>query len=576
MSLPSISAATLFVVSGGARGITAKCVLALAQRYGCRFLLLGRSEAQPEPEWARGVAAAAELKERIAQHLLTPGRRPAPRQIQRLFDAIQASREIGRTLAEIATAGGQAEYIAVDVSDRQALGLVLEAAQARMGAANGLIHGAGALSDKPLARKSETDFDAVYDSKVRGLENLLACLPPDRLQYLVLFASAAGFFGNPGQADYALSNEILNRVAHRVRSDHPNCRVVSFNWGPWDAGMVTPELKKMFLERGVDVIPIRAGAEELVRALQDDSGPVHVLVGGRLATHPTETPSGCRTHRLRRRLSLVTNPALNDHVVGGHSVLPVVCAVSWMANAAEQLYPGYRFQRLDTFQVLKGIVFDDTLAASYTLELVERDCAEPVNVLDAVVYSQAAAGSPRRQHYRASVCLTKAKPEPVSFSDFDLRENERAIDGAQLYRDGTLFHGPAFQGIDRVLNGSESGLTVRCLRLAEPDEAAQGQFPIQTFNPYAADVHFQAMVVWSQLLRASAALPVSAERGEQFQPLPVGRPFYVTLRVRSASDYQLLSDTTAHDEHGNVYVRVMGAAVTLSTALNAKFLRAAS
>ena len=43
----------LVVVSGGARGITARCVIALARRYGWQFVLLGRtSTADPLPAWA--------------------------------------------------------------------------------------------------------------------------------------------------------------------------------------------------------------------------------------------------------------------------------------------------------------------------------------------------------------------------------------------------------------------------------------------------------------------------------------------------------------------------------------------
>jgi hypothetical protein len=41
-------------------------------------------------------------------------------------------------------------------------------------------------------------------------------------------------------------------------------------------------------------------------------------------------------------------------------------------NSCEQLYPGYNFYSAwNSFRVLKGIVFDETLASEHVLDLVE-------------------------------------------------------------------------------------------------------------------------------------------------------------------------------------------------------------
>ncbi|MFN4955268.1 MAG: beta-ketoacyl synthase N-terminal-like domain-containing protein, partial [Aphanizomenon sp.] len=42
----------VFLVSGGAKGITAQCVIKIAQEYQCKFIILGRSSAEPEPVWS--------------------------------------------------------------------------------------------------------------------------------------------------------------------------------------------------------------------------------------------------------------------------------------------------------------------------------------------------------------------------------------------------------------------------------------------------------------------------------------------------------------------------------------------
>ena len=43
----------------------------------------------------------------------------------------------------------------------------------------------------------------------------------------------------------------------------PGCRVVSLNWGPWDGGMVTPALKKVFAGEGVGLIVWPRGGSSL-------------------------------------------------------------------------------------------------------------------------------------------------------------------------------------------------------------------------------------------------------------------------------------------------------------------------
>ncbi len=562
---------TLFVVSGGARGITARCVVGLARRYRCGFLLLGRSAAGALPAFAEGCTDDAVLMQRIASALSAQGERPAPAAIRRQLEAIHARREIAATLAELAAVGGRAEYLQVDITDEAALRAALIEAQARLGPINGLIHGAGVLADRRIEQKRGADFDAVFGPKIAGLRSLLACLPPNSLQHLVLFSSAAGFYGNPGQADYAMANEILNRVAYLLQRAHPACHTVALNWGPWEAGMVTPALKAHFAERGVQVIPVEAGVARLVDELEQRAEqPAQVLVGSPLRAQPEPCHGPLRTWRLQRRLSLEANPFLQDHVIGGHAVLPATCGMAWMIQGCEQLLPGYHFSSCADYQVLKGIVFDQSLAPQHTLTVHEqgRDLASGGLELEAVVSSTVEGRL--RPHYRARLQLRPgARPQAPHLEDFDLGERQ-AIDGAELYAQGTLFHGPRFQGVERVLSSDQHGLTMRC-RLPAGTERDQGQFPARSFDPILADVQFQSLVIWVWQHYQSASLPLSTRAGELYDLPARGAPFYVTMRVRSSSAYRMLADLVAHDGEGRVYLRLSGAEVAISSHLNRLF-----
>jgi NAD(P)-dependent dehydrogenase (short-subunit alcohol dehydrogenase family) len=219
-----LNPASVVVVSGGARGITAHCVVKLAQKARCKFILLGRSELESEPDWAKDCEDEVELKRRAMKDLQARGEKPVPTKILKTIKGIQARREILGTLQAVRATGGQAEYVSVDITNRQALQDKLVEPMHRLGPVTGIIHGAGNLADKLIEKKSEKDFETVFSPKVDGLSNLLTCIPTRQLDFLVLFSSIVGFYGNVGQSDYAIANEVLNKTAFLLKRQNPECR----------------------------------------------------------------------------------------------------------------------------------------------------------------------------------------------------------------------------------------------------------------------------------------------------------------------------------------------------------------
>ncbi len=153
--------------------------------------------------------------------------------------------------------------------------------------------------------------------------------------------------------------------------------------------MVTPELKKVFEARNVEVIPTEVGARMLVDALMpgvsDSSAAIQVVVGGVPARPAAHVDSDLRSYQIKRRLKVDENPFLYDHMIGEHPVLPATCAAAWVAYTCEQLYPGYHFFSLENYRVLKGIVFDDSLADEHIVDLKEVAKSEEKIVFDALV-----------------------------------------------------------------------------------------------------------------------------------------------------------------------------------------------
>lgn len=553
---------TLFVVSGGGRGVTARCATELAARFHSGFLLLGRTDvAAAEPAWAAGVDDPGALRSAALAALAGDGGRPTPVDVQRSVAAVTTRREVLATVDAIHAAGGRARYLRLDITDADAVRRDLPAALEKEGEL-ALLHGAGVLADRPIGRKSAGDFDLVFAPKVRGLANLLAVLPEPRLRHVVLFSSAAGFFGNPGQSDYALANEVLNKAALLLRRRRPACRVISLNWGPWDGGMVTDRLKAMFAERDVELIEPAAGAALLADELaRPEPARVELVVGRALGgrTSPPVPPGG---QRIRRVLDPGANPFLHDHRVDGRRVLPATATSSWLVNAAEELLPGYRVVAADDYRVFKGVVLDDHSPVELTLELTPEPATGDAVVLAARISSEAANGPRPRFGARLTLRPGVAEPPRVDLGP----PPTDGSDGAALYRDGTLFHGPSFQGVRRVLGHDAGHVWLECLVPSVP-AAAQGQFPVRSFNHFAADVGFQAMLVWVRLHKGLASLPLSCAGSEIHAPLPFDRAFYARADVRSHDDSSMAADITLHDRDGTCYLRLLDARVTTSARL---------
>jgi NAD(P)-dependent dehydrogenase (short-subunit alcohol dehydrogenase family) len=566
-----INSKSVILVSGGAKGITAQCVIKLSQQAKCKFILIGRSKLIDEPIWAKGCVDEAELKKRIITDIASSGEKPTPIKVQNILKEILSQREITANLEVIQQAGGKAEYISANVTNSIELKEKLTSVVKKFGIITGIIHGAGNLADKLIEKKSVQDFEAVYAAKIQGLESLLGCVDANQLEHLILFSSAAGFYGNIGQSDYAIANEILNKFAHVFQYRYPDCHVAAFNWGPWDGGMVTPELKHIFAQRNIEVIPMSVGTQifvdELTAGKQDT---VQILVGGSLATLSANLYSELKTYRIRRKLTLEANPFVRDHVIGGKPVLPATCAVAWIANVSEQLYPGYKFFSCENYNVLKGIIFDESLAHEYILDLKEIQKSKDNEIeLAANIWSQTETEK-LRYNYTAQIKLLKEIPSTSIYRKFDIADR-KAIN-LSPYEDGTLFHGASFQGIKRILNISKENLTMECC-LPALNENKQGQFFAQTFNPYIADMQFQCMLIWTKHFYNAASLPLKCDKGESFQTMNFGKTYYVSMDLISSNDTKLIANITTCDIDGKIYLQIMGAEVTISKRLNNLFIK---
>lgn len=556
------SSQTHFLITGGGKGITAANAIALAKSFQSRFTLIGRSSLiDQEPKWSDGITDEPGLKAAALAYFQNSGQRISPREVEREVKRVRSSREISDTLKRIEEAGGYAEYLPADITDLDQLKTLLGD---RIQDIDGLIHGAGALADKYIQDKSETDFDLVYGVKIGGIKNIFKIIPPGQLKYLVLFSSVAGFYGNAGQADYSTANEVLNKLAHHIKLTQPECQVVSIGWGPWDGGMVTPQLKRIFEKRNIPLISPETGAAALVDLLSAPLENPQVVIGDPLPAPARKMDTDLRSYTITREINPDANPFLADHVIGGNAVLPTVCAVAWFIHSCASLYPGFEFFAVRDYRVFQGIVFEEPGPQTYRLDLGEKVKDADKILFECKISSKRQNGK-TRPHYQAEIELRRTIPEQPRFAGADL-SNRLALPGKDLYDSNVLFHGPDFQGVERVLNISPEGLTTACrLRPASPEQ--MGQFQDTFFDPILADVHLQSMLIWIHHQKQTTGLPLRIRESMQYKKPSAGETSYATMLVKTITAHKLVADVISHDKDGYVYSEFRDAEITLNEKL---------
>ncbi len=482
----------VIVVSGGGRGVTAASVIALAKETQASFVLMGRTELGDEPAEAHGLTTDAELKRALLAAAAAQGLKLTPKELEQQVQRILADREVRATLAALTDAGSRVRYTAADVRNASQLGVLLDSVRAEFGPITGLVHGAGVLADAPLHKKTLDGFDRVFETKVGGLCALLDATAADPLKLVCLFSSVAARSGNIGQSDYAMANEILNKVALAEQARRgPDCLVRALGWGPWDSGMVTPGLKAMFESRGISLIPLANGAQAFVREVLDGQtdSPEVILGEGVLAglpTHPMPAEG-----RIARVVAHVTRqPYLADHRIQGNVVLPVVQALKWFVRMAEACRPGHRVERVLDLRVLRGVTLHDF--EQHGDAMLVR-CTPVEDQQDRLTCTLSDI-SEQLAYYSATVEMGSGPTdEPANAPAVSAAPlGGRQIDRDACYTGGALFHGPAFQVLKGV-DCRDSSATASLYGLMTA--GWQGEF--SATDPAALDGCLQAALVWS-------------------------------------------------------------------------------
>ncbi|MFI6108985.1 SDR family NAD(P)-dependent oxidoreductase, partial [Streptomyces sp. NPDC051310] len=305
-----------------------------------------------------------------ARHLLLVSRRG------RATDGVE------HLVGELEALGATVRVEACDAADPDRLAELLGSLDRPLTA---VVHSAGVLDDGVVEALTTEHVDRVMRPKIDAAWNLHEQTLGQELSAFVLFSSAAGQLGNPGQANYAAANAALDALAHQRRAT--GLPATSLAWGLWaGATGMTGDLDEADLDRmartGIGALSAELGLELFDRSLGADAallvplrldlpvlrsqardGTLPPLLRG-LVRAPARR-SGPAGGSLAQRLAGVAEPEREQVVL--ELVQAQVAAVRGNASAAE-VEPDRAFKLLG-FDSLAAVELRNRLARQTGLKL---------------------------------------------------------------------------------------------------------------------------------------------------------------------------------------------------------------
>lgn len=180
--------------------------------------------------------------------------------------------KLADTVSLIEAAGGTAEAVSCDVTDRAAAKAVIQSAKEKYGRLDILVNNAGITRDKLMRGMSDEEWDDVIAT------NLTSCFVCSRTAAgimrrakhgrIINMASISGLMGNPGQANYSASKAGMIGLTRTLSKELISRGVTVNAVAPgFIASEMTEELGEVVLNEAKKRIPAkRLGTAEEVAA----------------------------------------------------------------------------------------------------------------------------------------------------------------------------------------------------------------------------------------------------------------------------------------------------------------------
>ncbi len=565
-----------FLVTGGARGITFEILKALTAAVKVKLVILGRSNlddldadlADPALDLP---ALMARLKTRMPE--------AKPLAVKQALNRTLNLRASLRNLETLRASGAGVTYHAVDVTDAASVHAVL----ARTGKMDGVLHAAGIEESQFITKKTMASFDRVFDTKVRGLHNLLKALEGNPLRYLMAFSSVTARLGNEGQVDYTAANDTIGKMLQHYQALHPDTMVKIFDWTAWEgAGMATNEtVNKVLKQRGLTFLPLEDGVAHFMQELGDTNTSEVVFSGidrafdtdGLLAPEDA-APAGPQAPFLdrlveqtadsriyRRILDLQRDLFLLDHSREDIPIFLGATGIEAMAEAAATLVPPQAaLQEVRDFKIPYGIKILKGRPKEILVEAVRSEKDD--EVFDCRIRSQfrnpkgIAMGEPTL-HYQGAYRFgpTPLPSEQVTLPPF--RPVDYAGDIQELlYHPSRLFMDGLFRTVEDIVSFEPQRLISRIVNRSTKPFFADCPQPDFLTDVAVVDAMFQTGGMLEVMTTNIIVLPYAIGRMRFYRPLAKGRPYLCITEKTDQGEETNTYQLRLVDEAGRLHMAI--------------------
>ncbi len=580
---------SVVLVTGGARGVTAKVVEAMAQEVRCRYILIGTTEII-DVRAALGVASRDYLmnisreelndhKMRQFQALRESNPTLTPVRFEQHWQKIEKSLEVMRTVARLKDLGAKVEYVCLDITNPHETRVFHQRLAAEGYNVEAIIHGAAIEQSKLIADKRLAIWDQTVAIKINGLYNLLPFCGPN-LKLVLLFGSLAGAFGGYGQTDYSAGCAFLSQMAYRLAAEFPSARVRSIAWPAWnDVGLATRETtRNYFLAKDLRYMSSEEGVRWAMAAMRSpylmpelvllyNEAPLDLtLTRQRLVSSPMRNlhnlrfvhacyPSGEKGWNIRWTFDPRHHSYLLDHRVANNVRLPAVYMLEQIIEAVAAACPEHHVVQVDSFEIQMSLVVAEDRCRQIYVEV--EPTATPLRYR-AAIYAYPLLPDQVQVPRRLAIAEAEVTVAEKPHSAAQLSVDTSAViptDKDELYQRFARYglqYGPHFQGVGTFYR--VPGFTyAAALHGSATLSSAEGEDSF--YNITLLDLALQSL---SYLIdEQSGGLPVRISQVAVYTQPGIAAQQGYAFGAKSANNASSF-DLTITDIHGRVLMQIRG------------------
>ena len=534
----SWSAEDVFLVTGGAKGITAECALELARTVQVQMVLVG-SSAAPQEE--------------------------------------NEQSEIARTLRRFQEINLPVHYYQCDITDADAVYDLVRQIRTDLGEITGVIHGSALNRPGELGRVSVDQALKETAPKLAGAINLCAALQDRPPKLFVAFSSITGVSGMIKNGWYGFSNEALELVVQQYGERFPQTSVLSIAFSIWgEVGMgikmgSTAWLGKM----GMDAIPVQEGTARFLRLVTHYPFEKQVVVTARpseldtFAPPPLPVPENLQFLEeitvysqgieliSRTRLTLERDPYVKDHIWRGTYLFPMVFGLEAMAQAVRAVTGTENFDTvtINNIELERPITLTEETATEIEIHAqVLEQSNEGAQQVHVQIRSEHTGFN--KDHFSATFVLTTDRVPvqeeiPVRCAPLDIASDR------DLYNGRLLFQGPLFQRIQQTIHLASDVCLFRTG--PHPETIKNPETPVWSWylgDPFLRDALLQ---VGQIAVPKDLALPRKIESIERFPvTLDTDERLWIRITIERRTAEDISGTVTLFNKKGQLVERMKG------------------